>query len=194
MTAKTNDANCTSGTCPVDNKSQDKLVKVTDLPLLGNPYPPKDVIQDDSPSSLELGVRSMRTTMQPYVVPFSKAYQKTSDILSIGSAHTRSTFQRLAENQSSVLNALVISGAGLLGVTLAMRKGPFKKILYGSVFFGGALAACYPEEVKAKGELAWFIVKNKLPALMAQQYEKLSVNKSPVADDAEMTSQSKKAN
>lgn len=173
MTSK--DADCSTGGCPVDgNKQQSKLVKSSDLPLVGNPYPPKDVIESDNPGTLELQIRSIRTTLQPFMAPFCKAYTKTSDVLAIGAAHTSSTIQSLGQNQSVVTNAVIIAGSSLLGITLARRRGIFKKILYGSVFFGGAMAACYPKEAKEKAEFAWFVTKKELPTLFAQQYEKIS--------------------
>lgn len=174
MSPKGND--CSTGSCPVpaNDGAKPKLINASDLPLHGNPYPPKDVIQDESPSSLELTVRSVRTTLQPFMAPFCAAYHKTSDVLAIGAAHTQSTMANLRENQSKFKNGIIIGGAGLFGLVLARRRGIFKKILYGSVFASGAALACYPREVREKAELALFIAKDKLPGLVQQQYAKLS--------------------
>lgn len=161
--------------CNKDNKSvEKKLVKATELPIHGNPFPPKDVIQVEKPNILEVKIGQVRSVLQPYVSPVASVYEKTSDVLSIGVAHSQSAMQRLAQNQSSVLNAIIISGAGLLGVGLARRRGVFKKLLYGSVFFGGAMAACYPKDAEEKAQLTWYIMKNKLPDVAKQQYEKLT--------------------
>lgn len=177
MSAKKDD--CSTGSCPVvgsDNKP--KLVKSSDLPLHGNPYPPKDVIQNDAPGSLELAVKSVRTTVQPYLTPVCAAYQKTSDILSIGVAHTQSTIANLRENRSRLTNILIISGSGLFGLVVARRRGIFKKLLYTSAFVGGATLACYPREARDKTELAYFIARNRLPALVKEQYQNLTGSKS----------------
>ena len=192
---------CSNGSCTVttngDGKS--KLVKASDLPLHGNPYPPKDIIQDDTPSSLELTVRSVRTTVQPFMAPFCSAYQKTSDILSIGAAHTRTTIANLQENRGRLKNGLIISGFGLFGLVLARRKGIFKKFLYSSLFMSGAALACYPREVREKTELAFFIAKNRLPPLVQQQYHKITgwksstTNQESLNDSEVVTNQSKES-
>lgn len=151
-----------------------KPVKATELPTHGNPFPAKDVIQDEEPSMLEVKFRSVRTTIQPYVSPLTSAYERTSEFMSVGIAHSQNAMQRLADNQSSVVKAAIISGAGLLGIGLARRRGIFKKLLFGSVFFGGALVACYPEDAGKRAQMLWYIVQNKLPVLAKQQYEKFS--------------------
>ena len=160
--------------CCTKENQEKKLVKATDLPLHGNPYPPKDVVENQEVGMLEAKVRSLRTMLQPYVSPIASAYEKTNDVISIGFAHSQSSLQRLAENQSSVLNAILISSAGLLGFGLARRRGTFKRLLFGSVFFGGAMCACYPKEAEEKAQLLWYIAQNKLPVVAKQQYEKFT--------------------
>ena len=162
--------------CPLDKKEGNKLVKITDLPLHGNPYPPKDVIQNDEPSSLELAVRSIRTTVQPYLSPVFSAYHKTSDVLSIGVAHSQSAIENLRQNQNTITNALVISGAGFLGLAMARRRGIIKKILFSSTLAGMAAGVCYPKETKETLCIAWLMAKNNLPSLVQQQYGNLVNN------------------
>lgn len=160
--------------CKEDGKkAEKKLVKATELPIHGNPFPPKDCVQVETPGMIETKVRAARTTLQPYVSPFATAYQKTSDVISIGVAHSQSTIQRLAESDSSVVNAMIISTSGLLGYALARRGGFIKKILFTSTFFGGAMAVCYPMQAKEQSQIMWYIAKNKLPDAAKQQYEKL---------------------
>lgn len=148
--------------------SNDKLVKISELPLHGNPHPPKEVAKDEPPSFLEQNVTAIRQQVQPYMAPVCRAYAKTSDVLSVGAAHTQSTLENLRENQRTLYNALVISGSTLLGLGLARRRGVFKKLLYTSVFFGASAAVCYPEEAKAKADLVYLIAQNKLPELLAK--------------------------
>lgn len=151
-----------------------KLVKATELPIHGNPYPPKDVILNENPGFLELKVRAVRTAIQPYVSPLGTAYERTNDFFATGVAHSQNAIYRLRESQSSVFNSLIIASAGLIGVGLARKRGLIKKVLYGSVFFGGALAACYPKEAEEKAQIALYIAKNKLPGLVQEQYQKVS--------------------
>lgn len=162
-----------------DIQSGKKLVKATELPIHGNPYPPKDVVQNEDPGFLELKVRSVRTVLQPYVSPFAVVYEKTNDFFSIGVAHSQNAIYRLRESQSSVVNSLIIATAGLIGLGLARKRGIFKKLLYGSVFFGSALVACYPKESEEKGQIAWYIARNKLPGVVQEQYQKLAGKTSP---------------
>lgn len=166
------------------SKNNPNLVKATELPTHGNPRGPKNE-QDQPESGLEVQIRSMRVALAPYLSPIYSAYERTSDFVSIGVAHSQSGIERLAENQSSLVNALIISTSGLLGIALARRRGIFKKLLFGSVFFGGALAACYPKDAGEKAQLMLYIAKNKLPDLAKQQYEKLTPKKESSQQDTQ---------
>lgn len=160
--------------CKENETKEKKLVKATELPLHGNPFPPKDVIQNEQPGFIETKVGHVRASLQPITSPLASAYEKTSDVLSIGYAHTLSSLDRLADNQNTFVNASIMTAAGLLGFGLARRRGIFKKILFSSVFFAGAAAACYPKDVEEKAQVIWYITKNKLPELAKQQYVKFS--------------------
>lgn len=151
MTDKSADKACCDST-------EKNLVKATELPLHGNPYPPKDIVIDEQPGYLEQQVATLRR----YLAPVGVAYYRSKDILLTGYAHSQSAIHSLGENQNSLVNALVISGSGLFGLALARRKGLFKKLLYGSVFFTGAMAACYREEAQKQAQLASYIIRNKL--------------------------------
>lgn len=172
-TSGNNKDNCTSGGCPVDKPKEGKLVRATDLPITGNPYPPRDVIIEDNPNMLELKVRSIRHTIQPYFAPVCSAYNRVNDVVSTGVAHSQNAIHRLSDNRNSLINALIISGSGLLGIALVRRRGFFKKVLFGSMFFGAAGVACYPKEAQEKSQVLLYIAKNKFPVVAKQQYEKL---------------------
>lgn len=167
-----------------DAQGGKNLVKATELPIHGNPYPPKDVVQNEDPGYLELKVRSVRTAIQPYVSPLAVAYERTNDFFSTGVAHSQNAIYRFRENQSSVFNSLIIASAAIVGVGLARKRGVFKKLLYGSVFFTGALVACYPKESEEKAQIAWYIARNKLPGLIQEQVQKVS-GKSLSSNDKE---------
>ena len=193
MTKKTND-DCSTGACPVDKPQDAKLVKSGDLPLVGNPYPPKDVIENDNPSLLEIRISSLRTAMQPFMSPLCKAYGRASDFLATGAAHTQSAIQGMSEGSNTVTHAAVATGASLFGLLLARRRGLFVKLITGSTFGGGALAACYPKEAMESAELAWYITKNKLPALVSEQYAKFadhSANGKTTTQESDKTSEVK---
>lgn len=172
-TSVNNKDDCSSGGCPVDKSKGSKLVRATELPITGNPYPPRDVVIEDSPNMLELKVRSIRLSMQPYLAPMCSAYNRVNDFVSTGVAHSQNAIHRLSDNRNSLINALIISGSGLFGVALARRRGFFKKVLFGSLFFGAAGVACYPKEAQEKSQVLLYIAKNKFPVVAKQQYEKL---------------------
>lgn len=164
--------------CCTVNPEEKKLVRATELPLHGNPNPPRDCITVDRPGVLEQQVRKVRTTLQPYLSPIGTGYERVSDFLAVGVAHSSSAIQRLGENQNSIVNALVIAGSGLFGIGLARKRGIIRKFLYGSVFVTGAIGACYPEQTKISLMKALYIGQNKLPELLRQKYETLSLGQS----------------
>lgn len=163
--------------CEGKEAQEGKKIKAADLPIHGNPYPPKDVVDTSKPGLLESKITSFRHKAQPYVSPFLTAFGKTQDFVSIGIAHSQSSMQRLAESQSVLTNSLVISSASLIGLALARRKGFFKKIFYTSLFGGAATVACFPTDAEEKAHLLWYVAKEKLPGIAKSQYEKIAVSK-----------------
>lgn len=159
--------------CKEDQKQEKKLVKATELPIHGTPFPPQDVIINERPSILESGVRDLRNSLGNLLSPIAPLYERTNHVVETGYAHTSSLVHRLSESESPVVHAAIITSAGLLGLGLARKRGFLSKLLFGSVFIGGAAAACYPTIVGEKAQLLWYIGKNKLPGVAAQQYEKL---------------------
>lgn len=167
-----------SQTKGLTDESKNKLVNATELPLHGNPHPPKDIVEVEEPGMLELKVRTLRIALEPYLGPVGTVFTRTKDFMSTGISHTQSTLQGFGLNQESSSNTLIILGSGLLGLAVARRKGTFKRFLIGSLFFSGAYAACYPNDAQKVVQMGWCITKNKLPELAKQQYEKFSANKS----------------
>lgn len=160
--------------CSKENDPKEKkLVKATELPWNWDASTPcQDASSDEQPGLIESKVRSVRASLQQITSPIASAYEKTSDVLSIGYAHSLSSLDRLAGNQNTFAKALFMTTAGLIGFGLARRRGIFKKFLFTSVFFTGAAAGCFPEEVEEKAQVIWYIAKNKLPELAQQQYVK----------------------
>lgn len=180
----------TTKECCKDDPSQNvNLVKATELPLHGNPNPPNPATED-KPGTLEVKVRAARLALKPYLAPVCSIYGKTKDVVSIGMAHSQSTIQTLSENQNGLVHWLVIGGSGLLGLTLAKKRGLFKKTIYTTIFMGAAATACFPEQAKLNGFKAWYIAKNKLPQLVKQKYDTLTVNSSKQTSAPESTPKS----
>lgn len=160
--------------CPVDKSAQSKLVRSTDLPLNGNPYPPKDVILNETPGYIEQTITSARTAVQPLFSPIGQVFTKAGDVVSIGIAHSQSAFQNLSENQGVLTSGLIMSGSALFGLLLARRKGVIKKFFYTTTFLAGSAAFCNQDAARKYIEIGWVMAKNNLPALASSQYEKLS--------------------
>lgn len=180
-TSNNKSKDCKDGSCPVDKSGKEKLVKATDLPLVGNPYPPRDVIVGDSPGYLETKVRALRSSVQPILSPLGSAYERTSDFISIGVAHSQSGWERLANSQSSVTNSGIIAGTTLLGLALARRRGIIGKLVFGALGFTVGMTGCYPKDMQEKGRMLMYIAQNKLQPAVMQQYEKLT--KGEIAPD-----------
>lgn len=173
--------------CCTVNSEEKKLVKATELPLHGNPNPPRDCIMVERPGVLEQQIRKIRTTLQPYFSPIGSGYDRVKDFVSVGVAHSQGAIHRLGENQNSIVNALVIATSGLIGIGLARKRGIIKKFLYGSVFVTGAIGACYPEQAKISAMQALYIAQNKLPELMKQKYQTISLGQSKEVGSSQPT-------
>lgn len=151
-----------------------KPVKATELPIYGNPYPPKDSHEEEKPSSLELKIRCARHMVKPYLDPVLDGISRTSDVFSVGIAHTKSTFDRIGQSQDTTVKSLLIAGGGLFGLLLARRRGIVRKTFYGVLGFGAASVACYPERALEYGNIALFIAKEKLPTIIDSTYNRLA--------------------
>lgn len=149
-------------------------MRATELPIHGNPYPPKDAIINHTPGFLELKVRAIRTSIQPYTTPIKAAFEKTNDVLAIGASHTQSSLQSLIDNQNAFSSAMLIAASGLLSLTLVRRRGIFTKFIVTSVATAGAAGVCFPNEAREKAELLVYIAKNKLPTFVSEQYKKMT--------------------
>lgn len=160
-----------SNTKVSEKESEKKLVKATELPLHGNPYPSKDVVEEERPGMIELKVRSIRTSMEPYMSPVSSAFSKTKDFLSVGISHSQSTIQSLSQNDNDLVKGLLIGSGAVVGGLLGGRRF-FRRIFLGSIFMAGAAAACYPKKAEEGANLAGYIFMNKIPELGKQQYAK----------------------
>lgn len=161
MSTKKDDKEC----CKKEEKI---LVKATDLPRTGNPYPPKDFVLEERPSLLESKITSFRSSIQPFTAPVGSAYNKASDIMATGYAHSSSAIQGLSENQRPIFNGVLIAVAGLIGARIVRRR----KFITGTTFALGTFAALYPREATEKGQMLWYIAKNKLPIVAKEQYDK----------------------
>lgn len=157
-----------------DGTSKKELIRATQLPIHGNPYPPKDVIDVHQPGFLERKIGQFRITMQPYTAPFKSAIERTNEVLTIGASHTQTSLQRLADSQNAFVSALVIAGSGLISLAMLRRRGLLTKFLVTSTITAGAAAACYPKEAEEQAKLLVYIAKNKLPTFARGQYEKLA--------------------
>jgi coproporphyrinogen III oxidase len=145
-----------------------KKVKPSELPLYGNPYPPKDIILNDEPNAIEDGLRSVREAISPIFVQVQDASQRGRQFLDTGVSHARTTYDRISDDGNSVEKAVAITAGGLVGLLLSARKGFFKKLIYTSGGVGVMVAACYPKQTTEFVELTSFIARKKGPELVKE--------------------------
>lgn len=119
-----------------DNK---KLIKATELPRHGNPYPPKDiVIQDEQPTKLESSITSARESVAPWITPFTS---RMKNIIDTGYAHSSTAIQGLSDTQRNVFNGAVVASAAMLSYKISRRQKP----LVGAFVALGTALVVYPE-------------------------------------------------
>jgi len=145
-----------------------KKVKPSELPLYGNPYPPKDIILNQETGVIEDGFRATREAIAPLYSYSQEAAKRSIDFVNTGVAHSKATYQSVTQDGHVAEKALAIACGGALGFLLASRKGFFKKLLYTSIGFGGATAACYPKESGEMVEISTYIAKKKGPELVKE--------------------------
>lgn len=149
------------------------------LPLYGNPYPPRDVILNEEPSGLESGIRSTREAAAPYYAIVAASGRRGAEILATAVAHTRSLYDRISDDSSSVPKAAAITAGGLTGLLIASRKGFIRKILYTGLGMTAAAAACYPSQSRELIDLSAYIARRRGPDLIK---ELLGVDVAPYLD------------
>lgn len=149
------------------------------LPLYGNPYPPKDVILNEEPGTLESGIRTAREAATPYFSIATAASQRGTTFLATAVAHTRSLYERISDDSSSVPKAAAITAGGLTGLLIASRKGFIRKILYTSIGLTAAAAACYPNQSRELIDLSAYIARRRGPDLIK---EILGIDVAPYLD------------
>lgn len=158
-----------------DNKTPKTLVKATELPLHGNPFPPKEPIEEQ-PSQSELKVRSWRLAAQPYLSPVCAVYDRTKQFMSTGKSHTQEAIQMIRENPNNTVGKVILASTCIFGAFGIYRPGIFRKIMAASVVITGSVVAFNPEYANQKAQLALYIAKNKLPELAKEQFSKFKDN------------------
>ncbi|CAG2114551.1 unnamed protein product [Medioppia subpectinata] len=150
------------------SKANKKLIKISDLPIYGNPYPKCDRIVSEELGYIETGVRAVRQEITPYVDIAIKSSQRLQQILNTSYEHSKSTYEYISSEGNTVAKAAVITGGGLLGLLIASRKGFFKKVFYTTAGLTAGSAACYPTEAKELSQIGFFIVKTKGPEIIKE--------------------------
>lgn len=56
-----------------------------------------------------------------------------------------------------------------MGLTLALRGGLFRKLIYGAFGVGATAAVCYPEKARETVQIGFFIAGNKLNPIIRDQ-------------------------
>lgn len=138
------------------------------LPLYGNPHPPRDVILNDDPGVLEGGIRTARESAEPYLEVVRASSRRGREWFDVALAHSRDLYARISDESSTLPKAAAITGGGLVGLLISSRKGFFKKILYTSIGLGAAAAACYPQQSRELVDLTAYIARRKGPEIIRE--------------------------
>ena len=128
---------------------------------------------------METGIRAAREAAAPYYSVVSATGRRGAQVLATAVAHTRSLYERISDESSSVPKAAAITAGGLTGLLIASRKGIVRKVLYTSLGLTAAAAACYPSQSRELVDLSAYIVRRRGPDLIK---EFLGVDVSPFLD------------
>lgn len=140
-------------------------LSIEQLPL----YPEKrekpshELRADESTNQLEDNIRLARHTIADNLSFLVDAYQVSSGYYHHGIGKSKQLYESLTDEKEQTTKILAIASGGLLGLTLSLRKGIFKKLLYTSIFSGSVAAFCYPSKAKEYSDIACYITKNKIP-------------------------------
>jgi len=143
------------------SKGHQKLIKSSELPMYGNPYPRSERIQSQSLGYIESGVKSVRQELSPFLDVIFKSSQRVNQILKTSYEHSKSTYEYISSDGNTISKAAAITSGGLLGLLISSRKGFFKKVFYISAGLTAASAACYPREAKELSQIGFFYPQNK---------------------------------
>lgn len=86
-----------------------------------------------------------------------------------GYGRVQETYGYVTDEKHTLGKAAFITGGTLLGLTLAIRRSLFKKLLYSAVGFGAAASVCHPEKAKETANVGFYIVVNKLNPIIQEQ-------------------------
>lgn len=137
------------------------------------------MILNEEPGALESGIRTAREAATPYYSIVAASGRRGAEILATAVAHTRSLYDRISDDSSSVPKAAAITAGGLTGLLIASRKGFIRKILYTSIGLTAAAAACYPNQSRELIDLSAYIARRRGPDLIK---EFLGVDVTPYLD------------
>jgi len=154
--------------CKKKAQQQAALVRPSELPLYGNPYPPQDVLLSDESGAIETGIREVRHTATPYYTMIAAGGRRGMEFLATAISHSKSLYGRIRDESSAIPKAAAITAGGLTGLLFASRKGFIRKILYTSFGLTAAAAACYPEQSKELIDLSAYIARRRGPDLIKE--------------------------
>lgn len=92
-----------------------------------------------------------------------------------GVGKSKQLYESLTDEKEQTTKIIAIASGGLLGMTLSLRKGLFKKLLYTSLFSGSVAAFCYPKYAKEYADIVSYIAKNKVPPVV-KEYTGVDLN------------------
>lgn len=103
------------------------------------------------------------------------AFQVSKGYYHHGVGKSKQLYENLTDEKEQTTKIIAIASGGLLGMTISLRKGLFKKLLYTGLFSGSVAAFCYPKVAKEYADIVCYITKNKIPPVV-KEYTGIDLN------------------
>jgi hypothetical protein len=137
------------------------------LPIYGNPNPVEDV--KPVVSALEEQIRSARLQASEQLSFVGEWAGVATQTAGNTIEQAKSTYQLLLDEKNTVGKAAFVTAGGLVGLTLALRRGVFRKLIYGTVGVASTAAICYPQKAHETAQVGFYIAINKLNPIIREQ-------------------------
>ncbi|XP_076361886.1 MICOS complex subunit 26/27 isoform X1 [Tachypleus tridentatus] len=147
----------------------EKLLKATELPLYEDP---DDYIQyeleERAPSSLELGISTLRKSAGQYLYTVEGTRERVSQIYETAIAHSKSTYDYITHDDNAIPRAIVITVGGLGGLLLGARGGLMKKITYSGTGMLVVASLCYPRQAIELTQRGYKVVRDQSVSMVKE--------------------------
>lgn len=115
---------------------------------------------------MEERIRDARRAITSNLSFLDDAFQVSRGYYHHGVGKSKEVYASLIDEKEQTSKVIAIACSGLIGLTVARRKGVFKKLFYTSAFGTAMASFCYPNKAKEYTDIVCFITKNKMAPLV----------------------------